>query len=102
MPFLSKSNLLSKQANDNINANDGIHNGLTTVISRAARQGGASGIPCEDILDTASIGIFTACYGGLFFWRVRNTPKGATYFKAKKGGGLEVSSKTDFYLHKVT
>ncbi len=34
---------------------------------------------------------------GLFFYRViRNTPKGATYFKPKKSGGLEVSTPRDF------
>lgn len=34
---------------------------------------------------------------GIFFYRViRNTPKGATYFKPKKSGGLEVSTPRDF------
>jgi len=37
---------------------------------------------------------------GIFFYKVaRNTPKGSTYFKPKKSGGLEVTSKRDFYLY---
>ena len=35
-----------------------------------------------------------------FFYKVaRNTPKGSTYFKPKKTGGLEVTSKRDFYFY---
>lgn len=37
---------------------------------------------------------------GIFFYQVaRNTPKGSTYFKPKKSGGLEVTSKRDFYFY---
>lgn len=37
---------------------------------------------------------------GIFFYRVaRNTPKGSTYFKPKKSGGLEVTSRRDFYFY---
>ena len=37
---------------------------------------------------------------GIFFYKVaRNTPKGSTYFKPRKSGGLEVTSKRDFYLY---
>ncbi|MCP5161476.1 MAG: NarK family nitrate/nitrite MFS transporter [Hahellaceae bacterium] len=36
---------------------------------------------------------------GIFFYKfARNTPKGSTYFKPKKSGGLEVSSRKDFYF----
>jgi NNP family nitrate/nitrite transporter-like MFS transporter len=43
-------------------------------------------------------GIIAGLYG-LFYYRVaRNTPKGSTYFKPKKSGGLEVTSKGDFYF----
>ena len=36
---------------------------------------------------------------GIFFYRVaRNTPKGSTYFKPKKSGGLEVSTPRDFWF----
>lgn len=38
-----------------------------------------------------------------FFWRgVDNTPKGATYFKPKKSGGLEVGSWRDLALYYLT
>jgi NNP family nitrate/nitrite transporter-like MFS transporter len=43
-----------------------------------------------------------AFFYGIFFYRVaRNTPKGSTYFKPKKSGGLEVTSKGDFVLYLV-
>lgn len=44
-------------------------------------------------------GVLALIYGGIFYWRARNTPKGSTYFKPKKSGGLEVSSKKDFYFY---
>ena len=37
-------------------------------------------------------------YGFFYFYKARNTPKGSTYFKPKKSGGLEVTSKGDFYF----
>ncbi|MBC8327109.1 MAG: NarK family nitrate/nitrite MFS transporter [Verrucomicrobia subdivision 3 bacterium] len=37
-------------------------------------------------------------YGIIFYIAVRNTPKGSTYFKPKKAGGLEVTSRKDFYF----
>ena len=37
-------------------------------------------------------------YGFIYYRNVRNTPKGSTYFKPKKSGGLEVSNKRDFYF----
>lgn len=41
-----------------------------------------------------------AGFYGIFYYRVaRNTPKGFTYFKPKKSGGLEVSSKRDLYFY---
>ena len=46
-----------------------------------------------------SVGIIAAAYGVFYFLRARNTPPGATYFKPKKSGGLEVTSKKDFYLY---
>lgn len=47
----------------------------------------------------ASTGVLAFCYG-IFFWFVaRNTPRGSTYFKPKKNGGLEVSSWGDLYLY---
>lgn len=44
-------------------------------------------------------GVFAIFYGVFFYWRARNTPKGSTYFKPKKSGGLEVTSRRDFYFY---
>ena len=41
-------------------------------------------------------GAMSFIYGFLFYWKARNTPKGSTYFKPKKSGGLEVTSRRDF------
>ena len=41
-------------------------------------------------------GLLCAGFGCLFYLMVRDTPKGATYFKAKNLGGMEVTSKIDF------
>lgn len=38
-------------------------------------------------------------YAGIFYRAVRNTPKGSTYFKPRKTGGLEVTSRRDFYFY---
>lgn len=46
-----------------------------------------------------STGIIAGIYGVFFYWRARNTPEGSTYFKPKKSGGLEVSSKKDFWFY---
>jgi len=47
----------------------------------------------------ACTGIIAMIYSLFFYWRARNTPKGSTYFKPKKSGGLEVSSKRDFWIY---
>ena len=46
-----------------------------------------------------SVGLVASLYGIVYFLRARNTPKGATYFKPKRTGGLEVTSKKDFYFY---
>jgi len=48
----------------------------------------------------ALTGVIAIVYSVVFYRNVRDTPKGATYFKPKKTGGLEVTSKGDlaFYL----
>ena len=47
----------------------------------------------------ATTGVVAGLYG-VFYYRVaRNTPKGSTYFKPKKSGGLEVTSRRDLYLY---
>lgn len=48
------------------------------------------------LLCTAAIAFF---YGLVFFKVARNTPKGSTYFKPKKSGGLQVSNKKDLYFY---
>jgi len=47
----------------------------------------------------ATTGVVAFFYGLIFYKKARNTPKGSTYFKPKKAGGLEVSSKKDFWLY---
>ncbi len=43
-------------------------------------------------------GAISFAYGFFFYWKARNTPKGSTYFKPKKSGGLEVTSRRDYYF----
>lgn len=47
----------------------------------------------------ACTGIIAFFYGIFFYIKARNTPKGSTYFKPKKSGGLEVTSKRDFWFY---
>jgi NNP family nitrate/nitrite transporter-like MFS transporter len=47
----------------------------------------------------ASVGVLTFLYGIFFYARARDTPKGSTYFKPKRSGGLEVSSMGDLYFY---
>jgi MFS transporter, NNP family, nitrate/nitrite transporter len=47
----------------------------------------------------ASTGVIAFVYGIFFYIKARNTPKGSTYFKPKKTGGLEVSSYRDLYFY---
>lgn len=42
--------------------------------------------------------VISSAYGVFFYFNVRNTPKGSTYFKPKKTGGLEISSRSDFWF----
>ncbi|AMX01857.1 NarK family nitrate/nitrite MFS transporter [Microbulbifer thermotolerans] len=44
-------------------------------------------------------GVIAGLYGFLYYRVARNTPEGATYFKPKKTGGLEVTSRKDLYLY---
>jgi NNP family nitrate/nitrite transporter-like MFS transporter len=45
-----------------------------------------------------STGVIAAIYGVIYFFNVKDTPKGSTYFKPKKSGGLEVSNWGDFWF----
>ena len=47
----------------------------------------------------ASTGILAIVYGAYYYFAVTDTPKGSTYFKPKKMGGMEVTSKFDFFLY---
>ena len=47
----------------------------------------------------ASTGLLTLIYSVIYYFSVSNTPKGSTYFKPKKTGALEVTSKGDFFLY---
>lgn len=50
-------------------------------------------------LAIASTGIVAMIYGVIYYFSVTDTPKGSTYFKPKKSGALEVTSKGDFVLY---
>jgi NNP family nitrate/nitrite transporter-like MFS transporter len=63
-----------------------------TLPSLALAFGGDNGWRYA-LLTTGAIALV---YGVIYYRLARNTPKGSTYFKPKKTGGLEVSSKRDF------
>ncbi len=47
----------------------------------------------------ASTGVVSFIYGLVYYFLVSDTPKGSTYFKPKKSGAMEVSSKGDLVLY---
>lgn len=47
----------------------------------------------------ATTGVIAIVYAFIFYRGVRDTPEGATYFKPKKAGGLEVTTKSDFWFY---
>jgi NNP family nitrate/nitrite transporter-like MFS transporter len=47
----------------------------------------------------AMTGVLTLVYSVIYFFSVSDTPKGSTYFKPKKNGGMEVTSKGDYFLY---
>ena len=49
----------------------------------------------------ASTGVLAFVYAFIYYFSTSDTPKGSTYFKPKKSGALEISSKTDFVLYLV-
>lgn len=49
----------------------------------------------------AITGTISIVYGIVYFFSVSNTPKGSTYFKPEKVGGMEVSSQGDLLLYIV-
>lgn len=44
-------------------------------------------------------GVFALLYSVFYFLTAKDTPEGSTYFKSNKVGGLEVTSRKDFYLY---
>lgn len=46
----------------------------------------------------ASTGFLALVYSVVFYIFARDTPKGSTYFRPKRSGGLEVTSVKDFYF----
>lgn len=48
---------------------------------------------------TACTGVITLIYAFIYYFSVRDTPAGSTYFKPNKTGGLEVTKKKDFYFY---
>ncbi|PHS31885.1 MAG: MFS transporter [Methylophaga sp.] len=44
-------------------------------------------------------GVIALVFAFIYYHGVSDTPKGSTYFKPKKSGGMEVTSKGDFFLY---
>jgi len=49
----------------------------------------------------AATGVIAGVYSVIYFFSVSDTPKGSTYFKPKKNGAMEVTSKGDFFLYLI-
>lgn len=49
----------------------------------------------------ATTGVMALVYAFIYYNSVSDTPKGSTYFKPKKSGAMEVTSKFDFFLYIV-
>lgn len=47
---------------------------------------------------TAITGVIAAIYAVIYYMFVTDTPVGSTYFKPNKSGGLELTSKKDFFF----
>ncbi len=48
---------------------------------------------------TGVTGIIALIYAAIYYFSVTDTPAGSTYFKPNKSGGLEVTSKRDFFFY---
>jgi len=46
----------------------------------------------------ACTGLVMLIYSFVYYYNVQDTPEGSTYFKPNKSGGLEVTSKRDFWF----
>jgi len=61
----------------------------------------AFGAPGADLnwrVAIALTGIIAAAYGVFYFFNVSDTPEGKTYQRPNRHGGMEVTSKRDFYF----
>jgi len=47
----------------------------------------------------ATTGVISLVYSLIYFFSVSDTPKGSTYFKPKKAGAMEITSKGDMYFY---
>ena len=47
---------------------------------------------------TAITGVIALLFAGYYYISVTDTPAGSTYFRPQKSGGLELTSKRDFYF----
>ena len=83
---------------------EGIYKGLGNIGSAAA----AISLPTIALMfggddgwryATALTGVLTLVYSVVYYFSVTDTPAGATYFKPNKTGGLEVTSKKDFFFY---
>ncbi len=83
---------------------EGIYKGLGNVGSAAA----AISLPALALLfggddgwryATGLTGVLTLVYSVVYYFSVTDTPAGSTYFKPNKTGGLEVTSKKDFFIY---
>ena len=66
-----------------------------TLPSVALAVGGPDGWRWAIILT----GVIAIVYGAIYYFTVSDTPKGSTYFKPKKTGSMEVTSRGDFVLY---
>ena len=80
---------------------EGIYKGLGNIGSAAA----AISLPTLALVlggdegwryATGITGVIAIAYAGIYYFSVRDTPAGSTYFKPNKSGGLAVTSKSDF------
>jgi NNP family nitrate/nitrite transporter-like MFS transporter len=83
---------------------EGIYKGMGNVGSAVA----AVSLPTIALLiggddgwryATALTGIIALIYAFVYYNSVTDTPAGSTYFKPQKSGGLEVTSKRDFFFY---
>ena len=83
---------------------EGIYKGMGNVGSAAA----AVSLPTIALMfggddgwryATAITGVIALIYSAVYYFSVTDTPPGSTYFKPNKSGGLEVSSRKDFFFY---